>query len=80
MESRLYWLQGGYVSARSQGVRKGQSWPWSALVDADMPGLALVGPWQYQCSGVGWVVPLPCTHPGIPSRYPTPAPTPGTHR
>ena len=46
-----------------------QQGPWSAMVDAEPPVEAWVGPWQYQCSG-GWV--LGGTIPGT-------TPPPGTH-
>ena len=60
-------------------------WPWSALVDAETWTLAMVGPWQYQCSvssgGVGSTryTTLPGTHPTHhPGYYPSPAPHPCT--
>ena len=65
-ESRPYWPPGRYLSARSQGVRRGQTWPWSALVDAEPGSEALVGPWQYQSAG--W-------EGGIPGTTPSQAPT-----
>ena len=77
IESRLYWVQRGILSARSQGVRRARDLAWSALVDAEPLYLALVGPWQYQswAQGGGWVgTTLP-----HPPRYPpgsTPLPVP----
>ena len=74
MESRPIWLQRAYLSAGSPGVRKGQTWPWSARVGADSRYMALVGPWQYQCTGIrtGGYYPLP----GYPPYRTTPGTTP----
>ena len=80
MESRLFGPGRAYLSARSRGVRRGQTWPWSAPVDADTWVWLLVGPGNTnQTGGEGyWVgtTPPPPSHVPTwytPPRYPTTA-------
>ena len=76
MESRLYWLRGGYLSARSPGVRRARGPEClggrrNACLGTGWV-LAMVGPWQYQCTRLD-------QYPGIPpSRYPPSLHHPGT--
>ena len=47
-ESRLYWLQEGYLSARSLGCAEGPAGAWSA------PGGR-----RNACTGMGWALAIP---------------------
>ena len=75
LESRLIGPEAGYGECEEPGVRRGPDRALECPVDADNALWGLVGPWQYQCSGVRvlggwWRV--------VPTQYPPSPPTPGT--
>ena len=72
MESRPYWVLRPDAECEEPRCAEGPRRPWSAWVDADNALGALVGPWQYQCTG--WVGSGVVPHPVYPP-YRTPPDT-----
>ena len=70
MESRPILVLGGLFECEEPGVRRAQGGP-ECLADAETGSLAMVGPWQYQCTGnkpqSGWLGSTPV----YPSWVPT---------
>ena len=67
MKSRLYWPGRAYLGCGSHGCAEGPGGPRSAHGDTVTLVRQLVGPWQYQCSGIlepGWVSTRYTTPPG----------------
>ena len=77
VESRPYWLQGGYLRVReprcAEGPARGLECLGDTVVRAWRTGWALAIPMY----GTGWVVPRYTTLPA-PHLYPTPGTTPPT--
>ena len=48
--------EAGMYGSGSPWCAEGPGGAWSAMGDTETPGLAMVGPWQYQCTGWGGIL------------------------